>query len=188
MENLYEHMLYVPDQSLAFVGLPKMSASFTVAEAQSAVIARLWAGRIKTWTKPKLERWVQDARAEFETQMQTGQARAEDYHSFRLTEDKAYVNRLLDWSMKAEEPTELGDDGQPPPFWCGCLDTARLQIRDVRSAFKEQGEDRHQFATHQSLGFELKGRCEDGIEKLYETRQRCRSCFISTSGKRVHWA
>ena len=46
-----EHMFYTGDPSLAFVGLPKKSAAFTVAEAQSAYIARMFAGRLRLWRK-----------------------------------------------------------------------------------------------------------------------------------------
>ncbi|KAK5691982.1 Flavin-containing monooxygenase FMO GS-OX5 [Elasticomyces elasticus] len=67
--NLYEHIFWIPDQTLAFVGLPDKSAAFTVAEAQSAVVARAFAQRIPTWAGPGLECWQRDADARWEQSM-----------------------------------------------------------------------------------------------------------------------
>ncbi|KAK5125656.1 hypothetical protein LTR85_011930 [Meristemomyces frigidus] len=178
VSNVYEHIFWTVDQSLAFVGLPKMSAAFNVAEAQSAVVARLWSGRIKIWMRPMLQKWEEHAMLDFEEQMHAGRQGPSDFHSFMLATDRNYVNRLLDWSMQAEGTTSFGDEGQPPPYWCSCIDKARDQSKGVRNAFKAHGATRHQYTTHQSLGFQLTGPCIDGVNKLVAEKHRCRSCFI----------
>ncbi|TKA61164.1 hypothetical protein B0A55_12058, partial [Friedmanniomyces simplex] len=82
--DVYQHIWYTHDPSLAFVGLPSKSASFTVAEEQSAVVARAFADRIKIWRTPDLKRWQKEDDAEWERAMEAGKVGAVDYHSFRV--------------------------------------------------------------------------------------------------------
>ncbi|KAK5137529.1 hypothetical protein LTR08_008509 [Meristemomyces frigidus] len=176
VRNVYEHMFYTEDPTLTFVGLPKMSAAFNVVEAQSAVVARLLNKRISIQSKRERNRRVQNKEDDWEEQMRLGEAGASDYHSFRLAEDKEYVNRMLEWSMEAVEPTAFGDNGLPPPYWCKCLDTAREQSRDVRAAFNAKGDNRHGYTSVRSLGFKVNKTCAEGRSKM--KGRFCSSCFI----------
>lgn len=178
VSNVYEHMFYTEDPTLAFVGLPTMSAAFNVAEAQSAVVARVFSGRLPLPSRSRLRSAEQSALEVWEQQMQAGEAGAGDYHSFRLTTDKDYINRLLMWAMSTRNRTVLGDHGQSPPFWCRCLDHARDQSRAVRVVFKGKGAERHRFTSFRSLGFELVTACEKGGNVVSMYQGRCRSCFM----------
>ncbi|KAK5742363.1 monooxygenase [Elasticomyces elasticus] len=179
--DVYEHMFYIHDPTLAFVGLPKRSAAFTVAEAQSAVVARAFGGRITTWAKPGLERWVREANAKWEKNLKDKKVGVSDYHSFDLKLDRDYVKDMHDWSMRATILTVFGDDGQPPPYWCHCLDIARKESGKMRRAFLEKEDRRHEYTTHQSLGGSLPASCNDGVTVTSQANKaggHSRSCYL----------
>ncbi|KAK4893412.1 monooxygenase [Elasticomyces elasticus] len=177
--DVYEHIFYNDDPTLAFVGLPAKVATFTVVEAQSAVVARAFAGRIQLYTKAELDRVQRDEDAKWAQVMAAGKVNAMDFHSFDLTGDNEYVNRLLAWSMCATLKTIFNNDGQPPPYWCSCLDQARQETGKIREAFKN--EERRQelgLTSHRDLGGSLQGPCEKGMKMMFEQALRCRSCFV----------
>ncbi|KAK5736464.1 monooxygenase [Elasticomyces elasticus] len=181
--DVYKHIFYIHDPTLAFVGLPKKTAAFTVAEAQSAVVARAFAGRILRPSKPALERWVREANETWKKDLADGKVGASDYHSFNLALDKDYVNDLHDWSMRVIKSTMFEDDGQSPPYWCHCLDRARKESGKMRRAFLEKKDRRHEYTTHQSLGGSLPASCDHGVTVTSQANKaggHSRSCYLQT--------
>ncbi|KAK4950278.1 monooxygenase [Elasticomyces elasticus] len=179
--DVYKHIFYIHDPTIAFVGLPKKTAAFTVAEAQSAVVARAFAGRILRPSKPGLERWVREANETWKKDLADGKVGASDYHSFNLALDKDYVNDLHDWSMRVIKSTMFEDDGQSPPYWCHCLDRARKESGKMRRAFLEKKDRRHEYTTHQSLGGSLPASCNDGATVISQANKaggHSRSCYL----------
>lgn len=55
--ELFQHIFPINKESgrIAFVGIPKMAAAFTVAEAQSALIARVWSTRVSLPEVPSMK-------------------------------------------------------------------------------------------------------------------------------------
>ncbi len=51
VKGLYEHILYINDPTLAFLGIPQRIVPFPVAEAQAGFVARIWADRLPVPTK-----------------------------------------------------------------------------------------------------------------------------------------
>ncbi|KAK4547571.1 hypothetical protein LTR36_000528 [Oleoguttula mirabilis] len=178
VKNVYKHMFYTQDPSLAFVGLPKMSAAFTVAEAQSAVIARVLSTRLAIPCMPFRVTWENEYNDEWIYQMQEGLATEEGYHSVQLSLDKDYVNELLAWSMSVGDSPE-SINAQPPPYWCECFDKARAESRSIRNAFQARGQRRHEITSLKSIGFtHLQAPCAAGLDRVYAEQHRCCSCFI----------
>lgn len=62
--HLWEHMIYTADPTLAFIAIPQRIVPFPVAEAQGAVVARAWAGRLDLPARAQMEAWVETLRLE----------------------------------------------------------------------------------------------------------------------------
>ncbi|KAF2125458.1 dimethylaniline monooxygenase [Dothidotthia symphoricarpi CBS 119687] len=89
--NLHQDIFYIKDPSLAFVGVPFFTATFTLFEFQAMVVAKVLSGRAKLPSE-------QVMRAEYEERVKTkGYGKA--FHSLRNQEEE-YVNGLLDWVNK----------------------------------------------------------------------------------------
>ncbi len=86
--NLHRDIFYIPDPSLAFVGVPFFTATFTLFEFQAMVVAKVLGGAAEL---PSQERM----RAEYEQRVRTkGLGKA--FHSLRDKEVE-YVDELLGW-------------------------------------------------------------------------------------------
>lgn len=57
VENLFQHIFYRPNPTLAFVTLNQKIIPFPIAEAQSAVVARVWSGRLTLPTESEMLSW-----------------------------------------------------------------------------------------------------------------------------------
>ena len=95
VENLYQHIFYRPQPTLSFVALNQKIIPFPVAEAQSAVIARVLAGRLQLPDEPEMEKWQQA------TLQETGGGR--NFHVLKFPKDADYINMLHDWAVSADQ-------------------------------------------------------------------------------------
>ena len=55
--HLYQHIFYIPNPTLAFVGVPSKILPFRTAESQAAIIASLWRGRLQLPSKAVMCSW-----------------------------------------------------------------------------------------------------------------------------------
>ncbi|GES58248.1 pantothenate transporter [Aspergillus terreus] len=86
VHNLHKDIFYIPDPSLAFVGIPYYTATFTLFEFQAIAVAAVFAG---VATLPD------DMRVEYlEKKRQLGSGRK--FHSLRDREEE-YVRELVEW-------------------------------------------------------------------------------------------
>jgi hypothetical protein len=86
--NLHKDIFYIPDSTLAFVGVPAYSATFTFFEFQAIAVDAVFSGRAKLPSEHEL-------RAEYREKVQKkGYGRA--FHSVR-DEEVQYVKNLVDW-------------------------------------------------------------------------------------------
>ena len=125
VNHTYQHVFYRHGPSLSFLVLNQRVIPFRLTEAQAAVIARLYSGRLSLPTKQVMEDWERETIAEM------GDGR--DFHT--LLVDGTYVNLMSRWAMSAErrrgkedgwagEPLENDGQGKTPPlysdedFWC----------------------------------------------------------------------
>lgn len=83
--DLYEHIFYIQDPSLVFIGLCKEVAPFPLAEAQSGLTARYYSGRLKLPTKEVMQ---QSFEGELEKKGDAG------FHSFKFPLEPEYINNL----------------------------------------------------------------------------------------------
>lgn len=85
IRDLYKHIFYIEDPSLVFIGLGKEVAPFPFAEAQSALTARYFNGRLKLPTKECMK---QSSDKELEEKGESG------FHSFKFPLESEYINSL----------------------------------------------------------------------------------------------
>ncbi|KAK8150870.1 hypothetical protein G3M48_005965 [Beauveria asiatica] len=153
-DHLWEHMLYVPDPTLAFLAVPKRVVPFPLAEAQAAVVARLWAGRLNVPPEEEREAWVR--------RRETAAAGAR--HTLGYPQDAEYINRLHALSKGARPARGLEGDGagKEPPFWDEETSWVRSQIFAIKLASRELGERRKECKTLADLGFDFHAAKENG--------------------------
>lgn len=79
VENTFQHIFYRPQPTLAFAVLNQKIIPFPLAEAQSAVIARVWSGRLQLPSESDMEDW------ERQTRERTGGGRT--FHVLKFPQD-----------------------------------------------------------------------------------------------------
>lgn len=176
--HVYDHIFYMQDPTLAFVGLPTMSASFTIPEAQSALIARAWSGRVpmkdlasmEAWEASEMHGWLQNK----------AKGNPAGYHAFMLKADKDYINALATRVEIEDESEERR--GKPAPYFCHCFETARASTGEVRQKYigkRDGGNDMRPFTSFASLGVDVPSSCEIGalIQASPKVVNIC-SCYI----------
>ena len=159
VQNTYQHVFYRPHPTLAFLTLNQKIIPFPLAEAQSAVIARVWSGRLSLPSEPEMEEW------EHTTLEETGGGR--NFHVLKFPKDADYINMMADWAMTAHDKPNVcrelhkrrmsnsaadharerrmfaGSVGKEPPRWGEEEYWARERFPAIKKAFQSFGEDRH---------------------------------------------
>ncbi|KAL9060970.1 MAG: hypothetical protein Q9162_000414 [Coniocarpon cinnabarinum] len=159
--NVFQHLFYTPDPTLAFFTLPWNIVPFPVAEVQAAVVARAWAGRLQLPNETSMRQWQDDT----ESEKGTGKA----FHKLAPPSDVEYINSLSSWAEEAislngahspvngsprSPSTELG---RKPPYWGPRHRWMRVNVPKFKKAFAEKGEARHCVTTLEELGFHFEG-------------------------------
>uniref|UniRef100_A0A093XC75 Thiol-specific monooxygenase n=1 Tax=Talaromyces marneffei PM1 TaxID=1077442 RepID=A0A093XC75_TALMA len=88
VHNLHKDIFYIPDPTLAFVGVPFYTATFTLFEFQAIAVTEIFAGIARL---PSGSNMRDEYRAKIE---QKGVGR--NFHSLK-GEEEGYVQELLDW-------------------------------------------------------------------------------------------
>lgn len=158
-DHLWEHVLYSSDPSLAFLVIPKRIVPFPLAEAQMAVVARMWAGRLPVPTKEDMDAWV-------ERRVRDTPPGAR--HTLSYPEDVNYINRLFKLSQEAVPNAELGLEnngaGKIPPYWDEEKSWVRSKIFPIKVASRELGDRRKDYKTLKQLGFDFEAwKAEQGV-------------------------
>jgi cation diffusion facilitator CzcD-associated flavoprotein CzcO len=141
VENTYKHLFYAPRPTLAFLTLNQKIIPFPVSEAQSSVLAHVWAGRL---TLPNLE----DMQA-WERSVIEERGDGSDFHVLKFPKDAEYINELCDWVASADE-----EQGKTAKRWEGYEYWARENFPAIRKAFVGKGEDRKDVTALAQVGFE----------------------------------
>jgi cation diffusion facilitator CzcD-associated flavoprotein CzcO len=168
VENLYQHIFYRPQPTLVFLVLNQKVIPFPVAEAQAAVIARVFSGRLALPSETEMEEWEREAVGE------KGPGRG--FHVLGFPEDGKFINGLYEWAMQAdgEAVPKLGEAverrrgggggggggegrkvGKVPPRWGEKEFWVRERFSEIKKAFQALGEARHEMRTLESVGFDF---------------------------------
>jgi hypothetical protein len=144
LENIFEYMLYAPRPSLAVLAMPIKIIPFPIAESQSAVVARLFSGRLEVPSEDVMRGW------EGKTLKEMGDGAK--FHSLTSPKDWYYMNMLLDWAEKADPKDGAGKSPRKWGTWEGWATKNFLQIRQ---AFMQKGKGRDKIKSLEELDLNL---------------------------------
>ncbi|KAF1972132.1 flavin-containing monooxygenase [Bimuria novae-zelandiae CBS 107.79] len=147
VQYTYQHLFYAPRPTLSFLALPQRVIPFPIAEAQSAVLARVYAGRLNLPPLHDMQRWERNVIEEM------GDGR--DFHLLPFSKDGNYINELSHWAMSAEPREGLVNEGKGkiPPVWGAWEFWCRENFPKIRAAFGALGEKRFTVRTLEEVGF-----------------------------------
>jgi cation diffusion facilitator CzcD-associated flavoprotein CzcO len=147
VNNTYKHLFYAPRPTLSFLVLNQRVIPFPVAEAQSAVLARTYSGRLALPPQSTMLDWEKSVTEEM------GNGR--DFHLLQFPKDGNYINELHDWALSATPKEGLEDDGngKKPPKWGEWEFWCRENFPAIRKAFVTFGEQRANIRTLDEVGF-----------------------------------
>lgn len=94
IHNLHRDIFYIPDSTLAFVGIPFYTATFSLFDFQAIAVAAHFSGVAQLPPQESL-------RAEYQDRVKTKGYRRE-FHSLK-GEEEGYVDRLLEWVNSERE-------------------------------------------------------------------------------------
>lgn len=140
VHGLYRHLVHIQHPTLAFAGLPVKVIPFPLAEAQAALLARLWANEISLPPPAAMEAWERDEAAT------RGSAA---FHVFPKGADGAYINALHDW-IQGAAGAEPARTGKMPPRWDSEALWMRAITPEAKLAFERTGRTATSLA---ALGF-----------------------------------
>ncbi|KAF2469618.1 flavin-containing monooxygenase [Lindgomyces ingoldianus] len=147
IQHTYQHLFYAPRPTLAFLTLPQRIIPFPIAEAQSAVLARVFSDRLSLPPYAKMQNWEESVVEEM------GDGR--NFHILAFPKDGNYVNELANWASTAtrREGLENEGKGKMPPVWGEWEFWCRGRFPEIKKAFGEMGEERWKVRSMEELGF-----------------------------------
>jgi enamine deaminase RidA (YjgF/YER057c/UK114 family) len=136
VHNLHKDIFYIPDPTLAFVGIPFYSATFTLFEFQAIAVAKVFSGQVSLPTE-------EEQRQEYaEKVKRKGLGRG--FHSLREDNgERIYVRELVGW-INSQVPEGEKVEGHTKKFLQGFdarLEKIRLLYEGIGS-IKEVLSDR----------------------------------------------
>jgi cation diffusion facilitator CzcD-associated flavoprotein CzcO len=147
VESTFKHLFYAPEPTLAFLALPQKVIPFPVAESQSAVLARVYSGRLSIPSFAEMQKWEADTIAERGSQG--------SFHTLNFPRDANYINELYDWAVQADSREGLENDGQGklPKRWGPWEYWVREKFPAIKRAYGEKGDERRDVKSLEDLGF-----------------------------------
>ena len=142
VQHLYQHIWYIADPTLVFVGLPYKIIPFRTVEGQTAVISRVWSHRLELPSKMEMCKWEEARVAEC--------GNGKNFHTFSVPADFVYYNELIAWASRARRE---GSAKLPPP-WTEKDIWMRKRFPAIKKAFAEKGEQRFEVKMVEDLGFD----------------------------------
>ena len=167
--EVYRHIFYHPRPSLAFVGLGQKIVPFPVVEAQAAVVAGVWSGRVGLCAEGRegMRRW------EAELLERAVRRKGEkDFHTLAFPEDAEYLEDCARWAAgEGEEGGQRKDGGmwksrKIPPTWDARMWWIRGRVPKIKKAFNDLGERRRRVRTMEELGFVFDEGARREVEEL----------------------
>ncbi|KAF2705798.1 FAD/NAD(P)-binding domain-containing protein [Pleomassaria siparia CBS 279.74] len=149
VQNTYQHLFYAPRPTLSLLALNQRVIPFPIAEAQAAVVARVYSGRLTLPPLSKMTAWEEDTKKE--------QGDGRNFHVMSFPKDGNYINGLGRWAGEAEtrEGLDNGGRGKLGPRWGEWEFWCRENFPTIRVKFGERGEERVGIRTLKELGFDF---------------------------------
>lgn len=170
VHHTYQHLFYHPRPTLAFLTLNQRVTPFPLAEAQAAVLSRVYAGRLALPSTQHMRAWE----ASVEAEMGNGR----NFHLLPFPKDGNYINAMSLWALSADTRAGLENagKGKVPPIWGEWEFWGREHFPKIRQAYGMLGESRWNVKDIKELGFDFddylreRGEVgEEGVVKNGET-------------------
>lgn len=120
--NLYRQIFNVEDPTLSFIELPKFIVPMPLSESQSAVMARVYSGRMQLPS-------VEERRKSYEEELKT-RGPGKSFHALKPPADYEYCNELHDWIVREG----LDDAGLVPIYWGEEKIKDRTKAKEIKDA------------------------------------------------------
>lgn len=117
--NLHYDIFYIPDPTLAFVGIPYYTATFSLFEFQAIVVAAVFSGVAKLPSSNQMREAYQERLRQ--------QGSGKSFHSLKDKEEK-YVRELLGWVNGDRAIFGLGPIEGHSDFWLAQKEKQRERI------------------------------------------------------------
>ncbi|KAF2731870.1 FAD/NAD(P)-binding domain-containing protein [Polyplosphaeria fusca] len=148
--HTYRHLFYSPRPTLSFLALNQRVIPFPICEAQSAVLGRVYSGRLSLPAYSDMNEWEKSTVAEM--------GNGKNFHLLPFPKDGIYINELSKWASEAtlREGLDNGGKGKTGPVWGEWEFWCRENFPAIRAAFGAQGNIRHSIKSLEELGFDYK--------------------------------
>ncbi|KAL9094388.1 MAG: hypothetical protein Q9165_003238 [Trypethelium subeluteriae] len=154
VHDLYQHVFWRQDPTLAFLALNQKVTPFPVAQAQAGVVSRVWSNRLRLPAKKDTEDW--------EAAVIRERGSGKMFHVLQYPNDARYINWLYGWAQSAHrrEGLEREGQGKETPSWYPRQFWMRERFPTIRKAFRAVGGDRIHIKTVEQLGFDFDADCK----------------------------
>lgn len=126
VHGLYRQLFNITHPTLAFTALPLKIIPFPLSEAQSAAIAKVWAGKLELPAQEEMQSWEDDLVKEL--------GDGSKFHVLGYPKDADYINYLHGWVGGAE-----GGFAKEPAHFANKEDLAREPHIEARKKFVAAG-------------------------------------------------
>ena len=122
---------------------------FPFAQAQAAVISRIWSNRLALPSEQDMKEW--------EATVIRERGPGKTFHNLQYPSDARYINTFHDWAEESPRREGLERDGQgrESPHWGQRYCWLRERFPAIRKAFRAAGESRNQAKTVEQVGFDF---------------------------------
>ncbi|KAL4956370.1 hypothetical protein BDW69DRAFT_192497 [Aspergillus filifer] len=157
--NLYKHVFYTAEPTLAFIGTPQRIVPLPFSQAQAAWIARVFSGRLALPSSDEMKEWVEDSKSGTHSKSAGSGSKDRDLNSLAFPLDVEYINSLHGLSVTAvrKEGLENEGRGKRPPYWGDKERWTRENFPAIKRASQMLGERRKEVTTLEELGFYYEG-------------------------------
>ncbi|KAL4944588.1 hypothetical protein BDV06DRAFT_210119 [Aspergillus oleicola] len=157
--NLYKHVFYTSEPTLAFIGTPQRIVPFPFSQAQAAWVARVFSGRLIIPSQEEMKEWVEESDSGSHSKSGGSGSAERGLNSLAFPLDAEYINSLYDLSMSAVRREGLENDGRGkrPPHWGYKEKWTRENFPAIKRASQMLGERRKEVTTLEELGFYNEG-------------------------------
>ncbi|CAK7235336.1 monooxygenase [Sporothrix bragantina] len=139
IHRLYDDMFHIDHPTLAFLCLPMKVVPYPLAQAQAALVARVWANTLDLPSTEEMNEWERAAE----------QVRGPTFHVWPQGDDGTYINALYQRIIGGSE-SGASRAGKEPPRWSDYLVWMRRVCLAGKVKFEELG---HTATTLAELGY-----------------------------------
>ena len=138
VHNLYKDIFYIPDPTLAFIGKPYFTATFTLFEFQAIALAAVYAGLVDMPS-------VEEMRVEYEERVHR-KGVGKSFHSLR-GEEVEYVRELVEWVNSRSEERQFEPIQGHTKEWLEAYAVRAERIRERLQMKEDEARTRSAVAT-----------------------------------------